>query len=97
VSVEGEIDPETGYVLDIGRLKQIITECLVQHMDHKNLNLDVAWFREPEPYRGKHRGRVLARARARRRPSPVEARPPVGDRAHLRRLRRNVSLWREIR
>jgi len=33
VSVEGEIDPETGYVLDIGRLKQIITECLVQHMD----------------------------------------------------------------
>ncbi len=49
VSVEGEIDPETGYVLDIGRLKQIITECLVQHMDHKNLNLDVAWFRELNP------------------------------------------------
>jgi len=36
-------------VLDIGRLKQIITECLVHHMDHKNLNLDVAWFRELNP------------------------------------------------
>ncbi len=49
VSVEGEIDPATGYVLDIGRLKEIVTECLVRHMDHKNLNLDVAWFRELNP------------------------------------------------
>ncbi len=49
VSVEGEIDPETGYVLDIARLKEIATECLVRHMDHKNLNLDVAWFRELNP------------------------------------------------
>ncbi len=49
VSVEGEIDAETGYVLDIGRLKEIVTECLVRHMDHKNLNLDVAWFRELNP------------------------------------------------
>jgi 6-pyruvoyltetrahydropterin/6-carboxytetrahydropterin synthase len=49
VSVEGEIEAETGYVLDIGRLKEIVTECLVRHMDHKNLNLDVAWFRELNP------------------------------------------------
>jgi 6-pyruvoyltetrahydropterin/6-carboxytetrahydropterin synthase len=49
VSVEGELDPETGYVLDIGRLKEIVTECLVRHMDHKNLNLDVPWFRELNP------------------------------------------------
>ena len=49
VSVEGEIDPATGYVLDINRLKQIATECLVQHLDHKNLNLDVPWFRDLIP------------------------------------------------
>ncbi len=49
VSVEGEIDPATGYVLDIARLKEIVTECLVQHLDHKNLNLDVPWFRDLIP------------------------------------------------
>jgi len=92
VSVEGEIDPETGYVLDIGRLKQIITECLVQHMDHKNLNLDVAWFRELNPTVENIAvvcWRVLVPAVA---PVRFEARPPVGDRAHLRRLRRNLSM-----
>lgn len=49
VSVEGDVDPDTGYVLDIARLKEIVTECLVRHLDHKNLNLDVAWFRELNP------------------------------------------------
>jgi len=49
VSVEGDIDPVTGYVLDIARLKDIVTECLLRHLDHKNLNLDVPWFRELNP------------------------------------------------
>ncbi|MEX2157331.1 MAG: 6-carboxytetrahydropterin synthase [Gemmatimonadales bacterium] len=49
VSVEGEIDPATGYVLDIARIKDIVTECLLHHLDHKNLNLDVAWFRNLNP------------------------------------------------
>ena len=49
VSVEGEIDPATGYVLDIARLKEIVTESLLRHLDHKNLNLDVPWFRDLIP------------------------------------------------
>jgi 6-pyruvoyltetrahydropterin/6-carboxytetrahydropterin synthase len=49
VSVEGEIDAATGYVLDINRLKDVVTECLVRHLDHKNLNLDVPWFRDVIP------------------------------------------------
>lgn len=49
VSVEGEIDPLTGYVLDIQRLKELVTECLVRHLDHKNLNLDVSWFADLNP------------------------------------------------
>ncbi|MGH7605768.1 MAG: 6-carboxytetrahydropterin synthase [Gemmatimonadales bacterium] len=47
VSVEGDIDPATGYVLDIARLKEVVTNRLVRHLDHKNLNLDVPWFRDP--------------------------------------------------
>ena len=49
VSVEGEIDALTGYVLDIARLKDIVTECLLRHLDHKNLNLDVPWFKDLNP------------------------------------------------
>ena len=49
VSVEGEIDPATGYVLDIQRLKELVTEHLVRHLDHKNLNLDVPWFADLNP------------------------------------------------
>ena len=49
VSVEGEIDPSTGYVLDVQRLKEIVTECVVRHLDHRNLNLDVPWFRDRIP------------------------------------------------
>ena len=49
VTVEGEINPETGYVLDIALLKNLVEERLIRHLDHKNLNLDVAWFRELIP------------------------------------------------
>jgi 6-pyruvoyltetrahydropterin/6-carboxytetrahydropterin synthase len=49
VSVAGEIDPATGYVLDIHRLKSVAEESVVRHLDHKNLNLDVPWFRDLNP------------------------------------------------
>lgn len=49
VTVEGEIDPETGYVLDIGVLKAIVEERLLRHLDHRNLNLDVPWFADRLP------------------------------------------------
>ena len=49
ISVEGEIDPDTGYVLDLNRLKQLAEERVLRHLDHKNLNLDVAWFASLNP------------------------------------------------
>ncbi len=42
--VEGEIDPETGYVLDVAVLKAIAQEHVLNLLDHRNLNLDVPWF-----------------------------------------------------
>jgi 6-pyruvoyltetrahydropterin/6-carboxytetrahydropterin synthase len=39
--VTGEIDPDTGYVVDMKDLKQIIREEVCDRFDHKNLNLDV--------------------------------------------------------
>jgi 6-pyruvoyltetrahydropterin/6-carboxytetrahydropterin synthase len=44
VWVEGEVDSETGYVIDLKILKQIINEHIVNEFDHKNLNLDCKEF-----------------------------------------------------
>ncbi len=41
VTVAGEPDPETGYVVDLGKLKTVIHDCIIAKCDHKNLNLDV--------------------------------------------------------
>ena len=49
ISVEGEIDADTVYVLDIQRIKDVAWECLVSRLDHKNLNLDVPWFAKLNP------------------------------------------------
>lgn len=49
VSVEGEIDPKTGYVADLGEVKRLVEEHVIQHLDHKNLNLDVPEFRDLIP------------------------------------------------
>jgi len=49
VTVAGEIDPETGYVIDITLLKALVEEKLLRHLDHRNLNLDVPWFRDVIP------------------------------------------------
>lgn len=41
VTVKGEVDPQTGYVLDLKILKDIILKYVVAKLDHKNVNLDV--------------------------------------------------------
>ena len=45
VTVAGEPDPDTGYVIDLGELKQIIEEKVVAKCDHANLNLEVDFMR----------------------------------------------------
>src|SRR5574343_585767 len=49
VSVTGEIDPETGFVIDVKILSDLIKEEIEQRLDHKNLNLDVPEFFDLNP------------------------------------------------
>ena len=49
VTVEGEVDPETGFVLDLSRLKALVHEHVVEDVDHTNLNEDVPWMRGLNP------------------------------------------------
>ncbi len=45
VSVEGPIDEETGYVMDLSKLKDLVSREVVNLVDHKNFNLDVPFMR----------------------------------------------------
>lgn len=49
VSVTGEIDPITGYVMDMKVLKDLIKSEVENAFDHKNLNLEVPEFKELNP------------------------------------------------
>src|SRR5210317_1779992 len=49
VKVTGEIDPDTGYVIDLGILKAIINEEILERYDHRNLNLDIPEFKNVNP------------------------------------------------
>jgi 6-pyruvoyltetrahydropterin/6-carboxytetrahydropterin synthase len=44
VSVQGSIDEQTGYVMDLARLRDIVEAEVVSKVDHKNLNLDVSFM-----------------------------------------------------
>lgn len=41
VTVKGEINPETGFVINLKDLSKIINEKVIEKVDHKNLNLEV--------------------------------------------------------
>jgi len=45
VVVAGKIDDETGYVLDLKLLSELIYEQVIQYVDHRNLNTDVPWLK----------------------------------------------------
>lgn len=41
VTVKGEVNPETGFVIDLKVMKAVINEAVIDKLDHKNINLDV--------------------------------------------------------
>jgi len=49
VKVTGEVDPETGYVIDMKVLKDTVKEHVENRYDHKNLYLDVDDFKDQNP------------------------------------------------
>ena len=49
VTVAGEIDEKTGYVMDAKEIKKIIHHRILQYVDHRNLNKDVWFLRDVNP------------------------------------------------
>jgi len=44
VSVDGEPNPETGYLVDMKDLKDIIRRTVVEDVDHRHLNIEIPWL-----------------------------------------------------
>ena len=49
VKIVGEVDPETGYLIDLKLLKDLIKVHVEKRFDHKNLNLDTEEFKNLNP------------------------------------------------
>ena len=49
VKITGEIDPDTGYVMDMKKLATIVKDHVENRFDHRNLNLDTEEFRHLNP------------------------------------------------
>jgi 6-pyruvoyltetrahydropterin/6-carboxytetrahydropterin synthase len=49
VTVEGEVDPEAGWVMDFGKLKRAVDEHVVRKLDRRHLNFDVDFLAGRNP------------------------------------------------
>jgi 6-pyruvoyltetrahydropterin/6-carboxytetrahydropterin synthase len=49
VKVKGEVDPETGYLIDLKYLSDLIRDEVEHRLDHKNLNIEVEEFKQLNP------------------------------------------------
>lgn len=49
VSVKGEVDPDSGFVMNLDVLRKIIETEVEDYLDHKNLNLDIEYFKTINP------------------------------------------------
>jgi len=46
VTLKGDPDPGTGFVFDVKKLSIIVQEHVIEKLDHKNLNVDVAFMKD---------------------------------------------------
>ena len=62
VTVEGNVDPVSGFVVDLKWLRDVIDREVLQVYDHRHLNLEVPEFRRCDSYHREHRDRHLETA-----------------------------------
>lgn len=49
VTVKGSINPETGFIVDLGELKKIVKNNILDSMDHSQIENDIPWFKDKQP------------------------------------------------
>lgn len=49
VSLSGEVDPETGFLADLGLIKALVEEQVIDQLDHSHIEADIPWFKDHQP------------------------------------------------
>ncbi|MCH7612383.1 MAG: 6-carboxytetrahydropterin synthase [Candidatus Marinimicrobia bacterium] len=49
VTVKGEVNPETGFIVDLGFLKNLVKESVIDVIDHSQIEKDIPWFADKQP------------------------------------------------
>tara|TARA_B100000949_G_C14000044_1_gene332821 strand:- start:164 stop:577 length:414 start_codon:yes stop_codon:yes gene_type:complete len=49
VTVKGEINPDTGFIVDLTHLKDIVNTNIIAKLDHSQIEKDILWFEDKQP------------------------------------------------
>ena len=49
VMVTGEVDEDTGFIVDLGHLKKIVNKYVIDVLDHTQFEKEVGWFKNKQP------------------------------------------------
>ena len=49
VTVKGDVNPETGFVVDLSHLKKMVQENVIAVLDHSQIEKDISWFVDKQP------------------------------------------------
>ncbi|MAP70487.1 MAG: 6-pyruvoyl tetrahydrobiopterin synthase [Candidatus Marinimicrobia bacterium] len=49
VMVTGEVDDDTGFIVDLGHLKKIVNKYVIDVLDHTQFEKEVEWFKDKQP------------------------------------------------
>lgn len=49
VSVTGDVDPATGFLVDLGHLKDLVKAKVISRLDHSMIDKDIDWFADRQP------------------------------------------------
>lgn len=49
VTIRGEIDPDSGFIVDIQDIKTIVSENVIKVLDHSQIEKDIEWFKGKQP------------------------------------------------
>lgn len=49
ISITGEVDPATGFLADLGHLKEVVKTHVISQVDHSQIEKDIPWFKGKQP------------------------------------------------
>ena len=49
ITVTGEINPDTGFLIDLGELSEIVNDNVLNKLDHSQFEKDLPWFKDRQP------------------------------------------------